>query len=58
MQNQNNIPKLRFPEFEGDWEVKKLGEVADKINSGKTPLGGESLYYWKWKYVLSGSLRM
>jgi type I restriction enzyme, S subunit len=36
MENQNNIPKLRFPEFEGDWEVKKLGEVAD-ISSGGTP---------------------
>jgi type I restriction enzyme S subunit len=24
--------------------VKRLGEVADKINSGKTPLGGEAVY--------------
>lgn len=39
-----NIPKLRFPEFKGEWEKKKLGEVAEKINSGKTPLGGESVY--------------
>lgn len=39
-----NIPQLRFPEFEGEWEKKKLGEVANKINSGKTPLGGESVY--------------
>ena len=22
------VPNLRFPEFEGEWEVKKLGEVA------------------------------
>ncbi len=22
-----NTPKLRFPEFEGEWEKKKLGEV-------------------------------
>jgi len=40
----NNIPKLRFPEFNGEWEMKKLGEVATKVNSGKTPLGGESVY--------------
>ena len=40
----NNIPQLRFPEFKGEWEKKKLGEVAEKINSGKTPLGGESVY--------------
>ena len=38
------IPQLRFPEFKGQWEKKRLGEVADKINSGKTPLGGESVY--------------
>ncbi|MDP1814102.1 MAG: restriction endonuclease subunit S [Leadbetterella sp.] len=29
-------PQLRFPEFTGDWEKKKLGEVAD-ISSGGTP---------------------
>ena len=39
-----NIPQLRFPEFQGEWEKKKLGEVAEKVNSGKTPLGGESVY--------------
>ena len=25
---------MRFPSFYGDWEVKKLGEVADKITDG------------------------
>lgn len=25
---------MRFPEFEGEWEMKKLGEVADKITDG------------------------
>lgn len=49
MQNkQMNIPTLRFPEFAGDWEKKKLGEVAplqrgfdlpvDKIKVGKYPV--------------------
>lgn len=28
MEKQKNIPKLRFPEFTGEWEKKKLGEVA------------------------------
>ena len=28
-----NIPTLRFAEFEGEWELKKLGEVV-KINQG------------------------
>ncbi|MDL2231148.1 restriction endonuclease subunit S [Porphyromonadaceae bacterium OttesenSCG-928-L07] len=35
---------MRFPGFEGEWEEKKLGEIADKVNSGKTPLGGEAIY--------------
>ena len=35
---------MRFPEFSGEWEVKKLGEVTSKINSGKTPLGGDAVY--------------
>ena len=37
-------PKLRFPEFKGNRITKKLGEISIKINSGKTPLGGESVY--------------
>lgn len=43
-ERSRSVPPLRFPEFEGEWEKKKLGEVAEKINSGKTPLGGESVY--------------
>ena len=39
-----NVPNLRFKGFEGEWEEKKLAEVAEKINSGKTPLGGEAIY--------------
>ena len=35
---------MRFPEFTGEWKMKKLGEIAEKINSGKTPLGGEAVY--------------
>ena len=38
------VPNLRFKEFGGGWMSKKLGEVAEKINSGKTPLGGEAIY--------------
>ncbi|HCV0001709.1 TPA: restriction endonuclease subunit S [Staphylococcus aureus] len=29
-----NVPELRFPGFEGEWEEKKLGELI-KVNSGK-----------------------
>ncbi|WP_054851344.1 restriction endonuclease subunit S [Olleya sp. ITB9] len=27
-------PKLRFKEFEGEWEQKKLGEIAERIGDG------------------------
>lgn len=43
-QDLGNVPALRFKGFEGEWEKKKLSEVTEKINSGKTPLGGESVY--------------
>ena len=29
-----NVPNLRFPGFKGEWEMKKLGEIADKITDG------------------------
>ena len=31
-----NIPELRFPGFEGEWEDKKLGNVIGSISSGKS----------------------
>ncbi|RYA85764.1 restriction endonuclease subunit S, partial [Enterobacter cloacae complex sp. 742-ADZ3-9B] len=40
------IPRLRFPEFQGDgeWKEKKLGSLATKVGSRITPLGGEKNY--------------
>lgn len=35
MPTQNKIPQLRFPEFHGEWNTKKLGEVGT-IVSGLT----------------------
>ena len=34
MEKQKNVPELRFPEFEGEWERKKFGEIATN-RSGK-----------------------
>ena len=42
--SNNNIPQLRFPGFSGNWEEKKLGEVATSF-SGGTPKSGNPLYY-------------
>jgi hypothetical protein len=30
MEKQMNIPQLRFPEFKGEWEKKKLGVTRQK----------------------------
>jgi type I restriction enzyme S subunit len=41
IQNDNkkvtNVPNLRFPGFEGEWETKKLGEICELITKGTTP---------------------
>jgi len=34
MSAQMNMPKLRFPEFSGEWEEKKLGEIG-RFSKGK-----------------------
>ncbi|HDI0999322.1 TPA: restriction endonuclease subunit S [Staphylococcus aureus] len=28
---KKNVPELRFPEFEGEWEEKKLGDLTDRV---------------------------
>lgn len=38
-----NIPQLRFPEFQGDWEKKKLGEVSE-INPTNKNLPNKFIY--------------
>lgn len=38
MEKKKNIPTLRFPEFTGEWEEKKLGEIAEII-MGQSPAG-------------------
>lgn len=31
-------PKLRFPEFEGKWEEKRLPEISDNLNNRRVPI--------------------
>ena len=37
-----NIPQLRFPNFDGDWEECKLEEISDKVTEKNS--GGNILY--------------
>mgnify|MGYP000934980559 CR=1 FL=1 len=45
MEKHKNIPQLRFPDFEGEWEKKKLCEVGNFIGGG-TP-STQSSTFWK-----------
>ena len=42
--SDKKIPKIRFPEFTGDWEQRKLGELGE-IVTGSTPSTTKSEYY-------------
>ena len=44
MSSNNNIPKLRFPGFTGEWEEKTLGEVFD-FRNGYTPSKNNSSFW-------------
>jgi len=60
MTSQNNIPKLRFPEFEGKWEKKKLGDASIKIGDGLhgTPVYSESsdIYFINGNNLVDGKV--
>jgi len=50
MEKVKNIPTLRFPEFLGEWELKKLGEVGDvkmcrRIFNNETLAVGDIPFY-------------
>ncbi len=42
--SEQRKPEIRFRGFTDDWEQCKLGDITEKIGSGKTPLGGEKAY--------------
>ena len=50
-------PRLRFPEFSGNWEKKKLGEVLIDLYNGQTP-SRSRLDFWNGNinWLSSGEL--
>jgi type I restriction enzyme S subunit len=59
MSKQLNIPTLRFPEFKGEWERRKLGEVAE-IGRGKSkhrPRDADFLFGGKYPFIQTGDVR-
>ncbi|HQG78231.1 MAG TPA: restriction endonuclease subunit S [Bacteroidales bacterium] len=51
MKKQKNIPKLRFPEFEGEWEKKKLGDIGDIVTGSTPPTANNSYYNGEFLFV-------
>ncbi len=41
---QQALPTLRFPEFNGEWNERRIGEFTLKVGSGSTPRGGSKVY--------------
>ena len=52
-------PKLRFPEFKGNWDRKKIGDIST-IGRGKSkhrPRDAEFLYGGKYPFIQTGDIR-
>ncbi|WP_163469214.1 restriction endonuclease subunit S [Fusobacterium sp. IOR10] len=47
--NEQKVPKLRFPEFTGEWEEKKLGDISKNISYGMN--SASTVYDGKNKYI-------
>lgn len=59
MTTQNkNVPALRFPEFNGDWEEKSLREISTLITKGTTPnsFSKAGINYVKIECLLNDSI--
>ena len=50
LNKNSNIPKLRFSEFSGGWEEKKLGNIATFYNSKRVPLTESDRIAGKYPY--------
>ncbi len=51
MEKQKNIPALRFPEFDGEWEMKKIGEIGEVITGSTPPTDNSSYYNGEYLFV-------
>ena len=56
MEKQKKIPKLRFPEFEGEWENNKLGEIAATFSGGTPSTNIKAYYDGNIPFIKSGEI--
>ena len=54
--NGEKIPELRFPEFTGDWEQRKLGDITDSFSGGTPKVGNEEYYGGEIPFIRSAEI--
>lgn len=52
-----NTPKLRFKEFSGDWEIKKLGSETEWGSGGTPSKQEQSYWYGDIPWISASSMR-
>lgn len=57
MENLKNIPKLRFPEFTGEWEDKKLGDITTWASGGTPPKDNPIFWDGNIPWISASSMR-
>ena len=51
-----NVPNLRFPEFQGEWEVESIKDVADFMGGGTPSSSNESFWQGTIPWVSSSDI--
>lgn len=54
--NGEKIPKIRFKGFDGEWEYRKLGEVASSYSGGTPSVGNSKFYGGNIPFIRSGEI--
>ena len=54
--NKINVPNLRFPEFQGEWEKCKLGDVCSFFSGGTPSSSNKDFYGGNIPFIRSGEL--
>jgi type I restriction enzyme S subunit len=55
--SMSNVPNLRFPEFTGKWEVKKLGEITSWSSGGTPPKDNPLFWDGDIPWISASSMR-
>ena len=52
----SNVPELRFPEFDGEWEEKTIGKIATTFSGGTPTSTNRSYYNGEIPFIRSGEI--